>query len=114
MKAGHRLVGRANGEPRHERQGRDPGRRRLGTALALTAARAGHEARLWARDAETVRSIVERRENPRYLPGIRFNEPVEATGNLGHAVGGGGGRAPIACSWRRLRRAFARCFELLT
>lgn len=59
-----------------------------GTALALTAARAGHEARLWARDAETVRAIVERRENPRYLPGIRFDEPVEATGNLGHAMDG--------------------------
>lgn len=59
-----------------------------GTALALTSARAGHETRLWARDAETVRSIVERQENPRYLPGIRFDEQVEATGNLGHALRG--------------------------
>lgn len=59
-----------------------------GTALALTASRAGHGARLWARDAETVRAIIERHENPRYLPGIRFDEAVEATGNLGHAVEG--------------------------
>lgn len=59
-----------------------------GTALALTASRAGHNSRLWARDAETVRAIIERRENTRYLPGIRFDEPVEATGNLGHAVAG--------------------------
>ena len=59
-----------------------------GTALALTAARAGHEARLWARDMETVRAILERRENPRYLPGIRFDEPLDATGNLGRALDG--------------------------
>lgn len=59
-----------------------------GTALALTAARAGHETRLWARDAETVRAIVERRENPRYLPGIRFDEPIDATGKLDRALDG--------------------------
>ena len=41
-----------------------------GTALALTAARAGREVRLWARDADTVAAIDERRENPRYLPGV--------------------------------------------
>jgi glycerol-3-phosphate dehydrogenase (NAD(P)+) len=42
-----------------------------GTALALTAARAGNGVTLWARDAEVVAAINERGENPRYLPGVR-------------------------------------------
>ena len=53
-----------------------------GTALALTAARAGREVRLWARDPGTVSDIRSRRQNPRYLPGITFDEELEATSSL--------------------------------
>ena len=49
-----------------------------GTALALTAARAGQEARLWARDASTVEAVNARSENPVYLPGIRFDVKIKA------------------------------------
>ena len=56
-----------------------------GTALALTAARAGRRVRLWARDADTVAAIDERRENPRYLPGVAL-EHVPATGNIAVAL----------------------------
>jgi glycerol-3-phosphate dehydrogenase (NAD(P)+) len=53
-----------------------------GTALALTAARAGHDVRLWARDTDTVSSINNNRQNPRYLPGITLDMPLNATSDL--------------------------------
>lgn len=59
-----------------------------GTALALSMLRAGHDVSLWARDAETVEAINTRRENPRYLPGIRFTENLRATGDVPAALTG--------------------------
>jgi glycerol-3-phosphate dehydrogenase (NAD(P)+) len=59
-----------------------------GTALALTALRAGHAASLWARDGETVDAINEKRENPRYLPGIRLDAELRATADLAQALRG--------------------------
>jgi glycerol-3-phosphate dehydrogenase (NAD(P)+) len=53
-----------------------------GTALALTAARAGREVRLWARDPATVSDIRSRRQNARYLPGITFDEDLNPTSSL--------------------------------
>ncbi|GAB4576597.1 MAG: NAD(P)H-dependent glycerol-3-phosphate dehydrogenase [Roseibium sp.] len=53
-----------------------------GTALALTAARAGRQVRLWARDPGTVSDIRSRRQNPAYLPGITFDEDLAATTSL--------------------------------
>jgi len=57
-----------------------------GTALALTAARAGRKTILWARNIATVNAIRQRRENPKYLPGIAFDAPVTATLQLAEAV----------------------------
>lgn len=57
-----------------------------GTALAVTMLRAGHAATLWARDGDTVEAIARRRENPRYLPGIRLDAGLAATADLGEAV----------------------------
>lgn len=57
-----------------------------GTALALTAARAGRGVRLWARDPEIVSHIRARRQNPKYLPGITFDEDLNATSSLAEAV----------------------------
>lgn len=57
-----------------------------GTALALTSLRAGHDTRLWARDRESVASINERRENPRYLPGIGLDDGLKATADLAAAL----------------------------
>jgi glycerol-3-phosphate dehydrogenase (NAD(P)+) len=56
-----------------------------GTALALTAARAGRSVRIWARDAATVSAIDTRHENLRYLPGIRLDH-VPATDSLAVAL----------------------------
>ncbi|MEJ8475784.1 NAD(P)H-dependent glycerol-3-phosphate dehydrogenase [Roseibium algae] len=53
-----------------------------GTALALTAARAGRDVILWARDPGTISDIRSRQQNQRYLPGITFDEELLATNNL--------------------------------
>lgn len=50
-----------------------------GTALAVVAARAGHEVRLWSRNKEVISSISERRTNPRYLSSAEIPDGVLAT-----------------------------------
>lgn len=57
-----------------------------GTALAVTMLRAGHEAVLWARDAEVVASINRAGENPRYLPDIVLDAGLVATGDIEAAL----------------------------
>lgn len=59
-----------------------------GTALAQAAAAAGHEAVLWARDAETVEAINGGHENPRYLPGVTLSPGVSATSDSDAALVG--------------------------
>lgn len=53
-----------------------------GTALALTAARAGRDVILWARDPDTVQEIRSRQQNSKYLHGITFDEVLTATSDL--------------------------------
>lgn len=53
-----------------------------GTALALVAARAGRTVTLWARDPGAVDAINRHRENRIYLPGVMFDAPIAATGDL--------------------------------
>ena len=50
-----------------------------GTALAAHSARLGHEVRLWAREANVVQDITERRENALFLPGIPLPEMMAST-----------------------------------
>ncbi|PZX18279.1 glycerol-3-phosphate dehydrogenase (NAD(P)+) [Palleronia aestuarii] len=59
-----------------------------GTALASVARRAGREVIVWGRDADTVEAIAERRENPKYLPGIELPEGIEATTSMEAALKG--------------------------
>ena len=59
-----------------------------GTALAVVAARAGHEVRLWSRNATVVSSINERRMNSQYLSSTSIPENVIATADLGSALHG--------------------------
>lgn len=58
----------------------------FGTALALAAARAGRRVLLWARDAETVASLLDRREAPR-LPGARLPEAIEPVSDIAALAG---------------------------
>ena len=53
-----------------------------GTALALVCARAGLATTLYAREPEVVSAINETRENKTFLPGVVFDAPVRATGDL--------------------------------
>ncbi len=53
-----------------------------GTALAQVAARAGLEALVWAREPEAVTAINDARENALFLPGVRIEDGVRATGDL--------------------------------
>jgi glycerol-3-phosphate dehydrogenase (NAD(P)+) len=57
-----------------------------GTALAVIAARAGHNVCLWSRDAGVVNSINERHVNSRYLVSTSIPTSVTATGDLGAAL----------------------------
>jgi glycerol-3-phosphate dehydrogenase (NAD(P)+) len=59
-----------------------------GTALAAALARNGLAVTLWGRDVENLASIRDRRENARYLPGLELPEGIDATTDLGQAVGG--------------------------
>ena len=60
-----------------------------GTALAITAARAGSEVTLWAREPEVVASINGRQENEMFLPGIKLPDTVHAANDLERDVGTG-------------------------
>lgn len=57
-----------------------------GTALAMTALRAGRDVTLWAREPAVAQAITESHVNPDYLPGIpldpRLRVSVEATAAL--------------------------------
>jgi len=57
-----------------------------GTALALTAARAGTSVKLWARDPGTVSEVRMKQQNARYLPGITFDENLNPTASLAEAA----------------------------
>jgi glycerol-3-phosphate dehydrogenase (NAD(P)+) len=59
-----------------------------GTALAATAQRAGREVVLWAHEGEVVESINARHENPLFLPGVRLDAAIRATGELGEECEG--------------------------
>ena len=53
-----------------------------GTALAITAARAGSDVTLWAREPEVVASINGRGVNEMFLPGIKLPDTVYAVNDL--------------------------------
>ena len=57
-----------------------------GTAIAVIAARAGHEVQLWSRNADVIRSINENRVNSRYLKSVEIPATVTATSELNAAL----------------------------
>jgi len=57
-----------------------------GTALAVHLARAGHDARLWARDAALAADMQTRRANTVYLPDVVFPERLRVTADLEEAL----------------------------
>jgi glycerol-3-phosphate dehydrogenase (NAD(P)+) len=59
-----------------------------GTALGVLAARAGHEVRLWSRNASVVEGVNRERVNAVYLPGCEAPAGVVAGTDLGAAARG--------------------------
>ena len=59
-----------------------------GTALGMVAARAGHEVRLWSRNAAVVEDVNVRRMNSRYLSGHELPQNVRATTQMSEALDG--------------------------
>lgn len=59
-----------------------------GTALAQSMVKAGHTVHLWAREPEVVESINTERFNVLYLPHIRLDDAIRATGDLDEAIDG--------------------------
>ena len=57
-----------------------------GTALALTAARAGRDVILWGRNRENLETISTKRQLPSYLPDITFDQPLQTTTDLTEAA----------------------------
>jgi glycerol-3-phosphate dehydrogenase (NAD(P)+) len=53
-----------------------------GTALALSARRAGRDVVLWAYEPETIAEINERHRNALYLPGVELDRAIKATAKL--------------------------------
>jgi len=59
-----------------------------GSTLAWLLANNGHHVRLWTRDGSHARVLAERRENPRYVPGLRLQPNVSPTSDLDEALEG--------------------------
>jgi glycerol-3-phosphate dehydrogenase (NAD(P)+) len=59
-----------------------------GTTLAKVLSENQHETTLWCREEEVLRSIRERRENARFLPGVALPEGVRATSRVDEAARG--------------------------
>lgn len=57
-----------------------------GTALAITAARAGRKVTLWAREPEVTEAIRRTHTNPIFLPGITLPREIAATCDLDAAA----------------------------
>jgi glycerol-3-phosphate dehydrogenase (NAD(P)+) len=53
-----------------------------GTALAVTARRAGRDVLIWAYEPETAAAINQKHLNEVYLPGIKLDPAIKATGEL--------------------------------
>ena len=54
----------------------------FGTALALTAARAGNKVLCWDRNPEVVDSVSQQHINKKCLPGIPLLDTIQATSDI--------------------------------
>jgi glycerol-3-phosphate dehydrogenase (NAD(P)+) len=53
-----------------------------GTALAITAKRAGRDVTIWAYEPETLADLAENHRNEAYLPGVALDPAIRATGRV--------------------------------
>ena len=57
-----------------------------GTALAIAVASKGFKVTLWGRNAKSVETMAQKRQNERYLPGISFPQSLVLTASLEECV----------------------------
>lgn len=57
-----------------------------GSAVAMHLSRSGQSVRLWARSEEHVANMLAKRENSRYLPGVKMPDTLMVTSDLAHAL----------------------------
>lgn len=60
-----------------------------GTGLAILSERCGHEVTLWGAFPEYTNLLRAKRENPKYLPGIKIPDRIHITSDLKEAVQSG-------------------------
>lgn len=83
-----------------------------GTALAQVAAAAGRGVILWAREPEVIQGVNTDQENPLFLPGVRLNQVIRATGDLEDAAEADMILAvPPAQHMRAVLRALRACLQ---
>lgn len=58
----------------------------FGTAMAITAARAGNDVLIWAHDPQVAEGIQAGRANPIYLQQFKLDEKIRATNDLAEAA----------------------------
>ena len=58
----------------------------FGTAMAIIAARCGHDVLLWAHDPDVAEGIQKTRSNPSYLAGLPLERNIRATHSLAQAA----------------------------
>ena len=57
-----------------------------GTALGMVLNQNGHRVRLWTIEKSTIDDVNSKRENSRYLPGVKIPEAIEFTMDLAYAL----------------------------
>lgn len=58
----------------------------FGTAMAIVAARGGHDVLLWAHDAKVAEGIRREQKNPVYMPTMELDRRIDATSSLQEAA----------------------------
>ena len=57
-----------------------------GTALAITLSNKGHEVKIWDINKEHLQELKEKKENVRYLPGIKFCDRLQPVDTMSEAI----------------------------
>ena len=60
----------------------------FGTALAMTLAGKGHDVTMWARRAEQIAEMRDKKTNEHYLPGVEIPAEIKFTGDIADAASG--------------------------
>ncbi len=84
-----------------------------GTALAITLSNKGHQVKMWDVNMEHLREMTEKRENVRYLPGIKFSDNLHLADTVEDALAGAD-VALFSAPAQHFRSAFENAIPFLT